>query len=81
MSPSLRNWLRDTAERTLFTFVESFLGLVVVSASDAIGGLSISTLEAALVSAVISALAVVKGAVASYREGLSPASFAPVSDR
>jgi hypothetical protein len=77
---SLRAWALDTAERAVFTFLEAFLGLLVVSASDAIGGLSISTIEAALVSGVISALAVVKGAIASYREGMSPASLVRSSE-
>jgi hypothetical protein len=80
MSQDFKSWAIDTAERTLFTFGQSFIGLVMVSATDTVESLSVSTLEAALVSAVISALAVVKGALASRRAGMSPASFVPQSD-
>jgi uncharacterized membrane protein YdbT with pleckstrin-like domain len=75
MTSDLKTWAKDTAERTAFTFVQSFLGLIVVSATNSVDSLSVSTLEAALVSAVISALAVLKGALASRQQGISPASF------
>ena len=78
MSQDFKSWAIDTAERTLFTFAQSFIGLVMVSATNTVDSLSVSTLEAALVSGVISALAVLKGAIASRRDGISPASF--VSD-
>lgn len=73
----LKKWAIDTAERAIFTFVESFLGLLLLSGSDLLGpSLSPGTLEAAAASALIAALAVVKGAVASAKAGISPASFA-----
>lgn len=80
MSQDFKTWAIDTAERTAFTFVQSFLGLIVVSATNTVDSLSVSTIEAALVSAVISALAVLKGALASRRHGMSPASFVSSSD-
>lgn len=75
MNDSLIAWMKDTAERTIFTFLQSFLGLILVSASESIDGLSLSVIETAAVSGVVSALAVLKAAVASYRQGISPASF------
>lgn len=75
MNNEFKTWAKDTAERTAFTFLQSFLGLIVVSASNTVDGLSVSTLEVAAISALISALAVVKGALARRRDGLSPASF------
>lgn len=75
----LKAWAIDTAERTAFTFVQSFLGLIVVSATNSVDSISVSTLEAAFVSAVISAFAVVKGALANRVHGVSPASFVPAS--
>jgi hypothetical protein len=70
-----REWLLDTAERAFFTFVEAFLGLLLVSQTDIIDGFSASVLQTALASGLVSALAVVKGAVASRSPGISPASF------
>lgn len=80
MDTSLKAWAKDTAERTIFTFVQSFLGLVVVSATNAVDSLSVNTLEAAAISAVISSLAVLKGALANRIHGMSPASFVPHED-
>lgn len=72
----MRAWLIDTLERAGFTFVESFIGLLVVDASGAMGdSIDLATLEAAAVSAFIAALAVVKAAIASRRDALSPASM------
>lgn len=71
----MRAWLIDTAERAVFTFVESFLGLLIVSQTDMIGGFDASVWETALASGLVSALTVVKSAVASRREAMSPASF------
>jgi hypothetical protein len=76
MKSDITHWLKDTLERALFTFVEAFIGLLIVAESGSVDGLSLSVVQTAGVSAFISALAVVKGAVASYRDGLSPASFA-----
>ena len=77
MTDELKAWMKDTGERALFTFVEAFVGLMLVGATDAVDGLTASTLEMAFLSAVISALAVVKGAVAKRRDGISPASLLP----
>lgn len=75
MSDAMKHWLRDTAERAFFTFVEAFVGLLIADASNMVGDLSMSVLEHAAVSAGVAALAVVKGALASRRGGMSPASF------
>lgn len=80
MDTSLKAWAKDTAERTIFTFVQSFLGLLVVSATNTVDSLSVNTLEAAAISAVISSLAVLKGALANRIHGMSPASFVPHED-
>lgn len=72
---SRRDWLVDTGERAVFTFVEAFLGLLLVTQTDVVGGFSASVWQSALVSGLIAALAVVKGAIASRRDGLSPASW------
>ena len=75
LNTELKTWMKDTAERTIFTFLQAFLGLLAVDASNTVDGLSVNTLEVAAISALISALAVVKGALARKRDGLSPASF------
>ena len=75
MKPGFRKWAVDTAERAFFTFVEAFLGLLIVDASGSVDGLSLAMVEMAAVSGIISALAVVKASLAAYRDGLSPASL------
>lgn len=77
MTPGFRHWLVDTTERVIFTWIESFLGIVIVDAAEWTS-LDVSTLEAAAISASISTLTVVKAAIASRRSGrdISPASFA-----
>lgn len=80
MSSDFKAWAIDTAERTAFTFLQSFMGLLVVSATNSVDSISVSTLEAVFVSAVISAFAVLKGALANRIHGVSPASFVPQSD-
>lgn len=72
----MRAWLVDTAERALFTFLETFLGLLIISETEMVGGIDASMWQSALASALVSALTVVKSAVASRREALSPASLA-----
>jgi uncharacterized membrane protein YdbT with pleckstrin-like domain len=80
MGNDLKAWAQDTAERTVFTFLQSFIGLIIVSATNTVDSLNVSTIEAALVSSVISALAVLKGALANRVHGVSPASFLPYHD-
>ena len=81
MNNDLKTWAKDTAERTVFTFAQSFLGLLAVSASGAIDNVTMNTIEAALVSSVVAALAVLKGALAARLNGISPASFLPHADK
>lgn len=75
MTNDFRHWLRDTSERVVFTFVEAFIGLLVVDATNMVGGISLSVVEHAFASAVVASLAVVKSALAARRAGMSPASF------
>lgn len=55
------SYLRDLAERTLATYVQAFVGLLVAGWS---GALDLGTLRAAAVAAIPAALAVVKGGLA-----------------
>ena len=69
-----RIWIRDTVERTIATYVQAFLGLVIASAATDI---TIGTVQAAAVSAIPAALAVLKAAIAARVPGtVSPASLA-----
>jgi hypothetical protein len=54
-----REFLRDLFERVAATYVQSFIGLLMVS-----GNLNIDAVEAALVAAIPAALSVVKGVLA-----------------
>ena len=51
-------FIKDLVERTVATYAQAFLGLLLASWSDAI---DVSTLRAAAVAAIPAALAVVKG--------------------
>ena len=70
-----RAWQRDTAERTVATYVQTFLGLLVAGwASDAV---DLALIESAAIAAVPAALAVLKAAIARKVPGtMSPASLA-----
>lgn len=54
-------WFIDAAERVVATFVEAFVGLIVVS-----GQLDVSTAEKAAAAGVIAAAAFVKTLVAKF---------------
>jgi hypothetical protein len=70
----MRQWLIDTAERAGFTFLETFLALVLASGTD---WLNLSAIRAAGIGALAAALAVVKAAIASRTpDTVSPASLA-----
>lgn len=76
----MKAWIIDTAERALFTFLQTFLGLVVLSGTETFGSdLNLGFIESAATSSLIAALSVVKGALASRVNGVSPASLAPHS--
>jgi hypothetical protein len=60
--------MRDMLERTVATYVEAFVGLVL--AAEMVDGISLGVLEMAAVSALPAALAVVKAALVSRRRGL-----------
>lgn len=72
----MKNWLIDTLERTLATYVQAFLGLILARPAFDIEW---STVKCLAVASLPAALAVVKAAVASRVHGQSPASLAPVS--
>jgi hypothetical protein len=73
MSAWNKLWLRDTVERTLATYVQAFIGLLLASAATS---WDIATVKAAAVAAVPAALAVVKAAIARNVPGtVSPASL------
>jgi hypothetical protein len=70
----MKQWLIDTAERALFTFLETFLALVLAAGTD---WLNLSTIRAAGIGALAATLAVVKAAIASRTpDTVSPASLA-----
>lgn len=56
----MSKFLLGTAERAIATYVEAFLGLLIVA-----GPLNLEAVEVALVAALPAALAVVKAAIAS----------------
>lgn len=74
----MRQWLLDTAERAVFTFIEAFLAVMLVTGTD---WLNLSALRAAGISAIAAAAAVIKAAIASRMAGtISPASVVKPSD-
>jgi len=67
VSAAVKAWLVDTAERVIFTALETFLAVFVVT--------DLSSAKSAAVAAVAAGLSVLKGALASLRKGtISPAS-------
>lgn len=55
----MKKYLIDVAERTVWTYIETLVGLLAVS-----GPLNLSAIEAAAVAALPAAAAIVKGAIA-----------------
>jgi hypothetical protein len=53
---------RDIAERTIATYVQVFLGLLIASGANVI---DVATIQAAAIAAIPAGLAVLKGAAAS----------------
>lgn len=76
MSNETKLWIKDTAERVIWTWIESFVGLLVLDTGVAGVSLDLGVVKIAFASATIAALAVLKAAVASRRDSLSPASMA-----
>jgi len=64
----MSQWMRDMLERTVATYVEAFVGLVL--AAEMVDGISLGVLEMAAVSALPAAWAVVKASLVSRRRGL-----------
>lgn len=70
----MKRWMLDTLERTLATYAQTFIGLLIASPML---NLDLSTVRALAVAALPAALAVVKAALASRVHALSPASLMP----
>lgn len=73
MSKYNKVWFRDVAERTVATWVQAFVGLLLAGwTTDTV---DLSLIQSAAVAAIPAALAVVKGALAASVPGtVSPAS-------
>lgn len=69
------SFLADLAERTAATYVESLVGLLLLSWADIAELGALSVFEAAAVAAVPAALAVVKGGLATQRGDAGSASM------
>ncbi|WP_328769442.1 hypothetical protein [Streptomyces sp. NBC_00286] len=65
----------DIAERTVLTYVEAFLGLLLASGTTNL--IALSALESAAIAAIPAGLAVVKGAVGSLLGRAGTASWLP----
>lgn len=75
--PFSKRYLTDLAERTLATFGETFLGLVIVGWSDVSTPVNrMAVVEKAAIAAVPAALAVLKAGVAKLRGNGDSASIA-----
>jgi hypothetical protein len=69
-----REWLKDTAERAIATYVQVFLGLLIAGWST--DKLDLSVLSTAALAAVPALLAVIKAALAAHVDpSVSPASL------
>lgn len=66
-------WFRDTVERTLATYLEAFLGLLLVDWS---GHINLSTFQTAVIAAVPAGLAVLKAALSTLKGDPTSASLA-----
>ncbi|MEV0735423.1 hypothetical protein AB0I51_05535 [Streptomyces sp. NPDC050549] len=72
---STRKLLADIAERSVLTYVEAFLALLLASGTTDI--VNLSTLESAAIAAIPAGLAVAKGAVGSLLGRSGTASWLP----
>jgi len=70
----VKRWTLDTLERALATYAQAFIGLLIASPML---DLDLSTVRALAVAALPAALAVVKAALASRVQAISPASLVP----
>jgi hypothetical protein len=69
----MSNWLRDMLERSIATYVQTFLGLLM--AREMTDVLTVSALQMAAIASLPAALAVVKASVASRAGTMSPGSL------
>jgi hypothetical protein len=58
---------KDVAERAAATYIEAFLGLLLVSNTFASGQIDLSVIQTAAVAAIPAALSVIKSYAATFR--------------
>lgn len=75
MSQSAPSALADVAERTVLTYVEALLGLLLAAATTDV--VDLSFLQSAAVAAIPAALTVVKGAIGTRLGQVGTASWLP----
>ncbi|MFB7649457.1 hypothetical protein ACFC0S_15625 [Streptomyces sp. NPDC056084] len=75
MSQSTPSALADVAERTVLTYVEALLGLLLAGATTDL--VNLSFLEASAIAAIPAALTVVKGAIGTRLGQIGTASWLP----
>lgn len=74
----MKNWLKDTAERAIASFLEAFLTIVIAANTT---WFNLSTIRAAAVAGGVAAFTVIKAALANIRPGtMSPASAVKPAD-
>ncbi|MER0443006.1 hypothetical protein ABR738_00195 [Streptomyces sp. Edi4] len=75
MSQSTPSALADVAERTVLTYVEALLGLLLAGATTDL--VNLSFLEASAIAAIPAALTVVKGAIGTRLGQVGTAAWLP----
>ncbi|MDX3165811.1 hypothetical protein PV516_18675 [Streptomyces scabiei] len=75
MPQSARKAIADVAERTVLTYAEGFLGLLLAGATTDIVDLSV--LQTAAVAAIPAGLTVIKGAIGTRLGQIGTASWLP----
>lgn len=73
-------WWQDALLRTMGTYVQVWIGLVLVTQADGTNTLDLTQLQPALVAAIPAALGVLKGLVASHFGDPTTAGFFSTSD-
>ncbi|PZT71494.1 hypothetical protein [Streptomyces sp. AC1-42T] len=77
-APSGPSLLADVAERTVLTYVEAFLGLLLAAATTDV--VNLSFLQSAAVAAIPAGLTVVKSAIGSHLGQVGTASWLPAKN-
>lgn len=74
----MKTFFYDLAERTLSTYFQVFLGLVIASGFGVDGIVDISLVLKAAIAAIPSALAIAKGSIATFFGNRRSASLVPL---